>query len=89
MPSDHVVEVVEELPKEDADKILDLMEEEKSEEVQDLLEKGCSPKEIACDLHLSHKTVYAHRDQIKKLLLRQRFDSARSTAETHPVRPAK
>jgi magnesium transporter len=40
MPSDHVVEVVEELPKEQADKILDLMEEEKSEEVQELLEYG-------------------------------------------------
>ena len=38
MPSDHVVDVVEELPKEQADKILDLMEEEKSEEVQELLE---------------------------------------------------
>jgi magnesium transporter len=38
MPPDHVVEVVEELPKEQADKILDLMEEEKSEEVQELLE---------------------------------------------------
>src|SRR5437899_9761495 len=38
MPSDDVVEVVEELPKEEAEKILDLMAEEKSEEVQELLE---------------------------------------------------
>ena len=35
-----VVEVVEELPKEEAEKILDLMAEEKSEEVQELLEYG-------------------------------------------------
>src|SRR5204863_4036392 len=38
MPSDHVVEVVEELPPEQAEKFLDLMENEKSEEVQELLE---------------------------------------------------
>src|SRR5437867_8036669 len=38
MPADDVVEVVEELPKEEAEKILDLMAEEKSEEVQELLD---------------------------------------------------
>jgi magnesium transporter len=36
MPSDHVVE----LPREEADKLLDLMQEDKSEEVHELLEYG-------------------------------------------------
>ena len=40
MPSEHVVDVVEELPRDEADKLLDLMQEEKSEEVQELLEYG-------------------------------------------------
>src|SRR4029453_2417826 len=36
--AEHVADVVEELPKEQAEEILELMEEEKSEEVQELLE---------------------------------------------------
>ena len=56
MPSDHVVDVVEELPKEQADKILDLMEEEKSEEVQELLEYA----ENTAGRLMSHDFVAVH-----------------------------
>src|SRR5262245_50562440 len=38
MPPEHAADVVEELPTEQAEKILDLMEEAKSEEVQEILE---------------------------------------------------
>jgi magnesium transporter len=58
MPSDHVVEVVEEQPAAETEKILDLMEEEKSEEVQELLEY----REGTAGRHMSRRLLAVHEE---------------------------